>query len=227
MMSLTPDKESLRWTLPESLEVPPDELKVRLDFFGESIAMYIIEDGMVTTRMVSANDIAMAMLREIPLTSGILPPSALWWGQSSNGPQVALWRAPKVWPIAMVADPLKPPYRMRLPMPGLIFICSPGQAPYVYAAKERPKTANSVLYHAPLYNLFENGRSCAGTHKYPKNIEDIPESFFASFFTPTAVDSGRSKKYPRNLMDLWRELDGKRKYPMGDLMPWGKVKDII
>jgi len=226
-MSLTPDKESLRWTLPEALEIPPDDLKVRLDFYHDSVLMHLVEDGVITTRMVSASDVALAMLREIPLSSGILPPSALWWSQSDNGPEIALWRPPRVWPVALVAEPLKPPHRLHLPMPGLIFVCRPGAPPRVYAAKERLGDLENTIYHAPLYNLFQDGRSCPGTHKYPNNIDEIPESFFSSFFTPTADDRGRSKKYPQNLMDLWRELDGKRRYPMSDLVPLGKVEDVM
>lgn len=226
-MSLSHEPKPLQWALPEALEVPPDQLKVRLDFYGDSVLMYVVDNGRITTRMVSARDIAMAMLREIPLTSGLLPPSALWWSQSRDGPEVALWRPPRVWPVALVAEPLKPPHRLRLPMPGLIFVCRPASAPRVYAATKRPRSLESAIYHAPLFNLFTDGRSCPGTHKYPENIDEIPESFFASFFSPTGVDSNRSRKYPGNLMNLWRELDGKKRYPVRDLVQFGTVRDIM
>jgi len=203
-MSLTPDKGSFHWSLPTSLDVPPDELKVRLDFYSEAVVMFMIEDGKTTTRMVSANDVAMAMLQEVPLTSGILPSTALWWNHGRNGPELALWRPPRVWPVALVSELLKPPHRLRLPMPGLIFVCRAGSPPRVYAAKERPGCLENIVYHAPLFNLFPDGRSCAGTHKYPADINGIPESFFTSFFSPTGVDSNRSMKYPRNLMALSR-----------------------
>ncbi len=223
-----PEPESeVRWVLPESLEVPPDKLKVRLDFYGELIILSIFENGTTTTRMVSAHDIAMTMLRNIPLSSGLLPPSALWWGRSSGGPEVALWRPGRVWPVAIIGELDRPPVRMKLPMPGLIFICQPASAPRVFAAKDRPKTLNDPIYHAPLYNLFNDGRNCQGSHRFPSNIEEIPESFFTSFFTTTADSNGRSKSHPRNLMDLWKELDGRRKYPVSDLVRCGSVRDII
>lgn len=225
-MSQTRDKESWRWSLPTSLEVPPDELQVRLDFYHEAVVMSVVDDGKTVTRMVSAGDIAMAMLREVPLTSGILPSSALWWSHS-NGPEIALWRPPRVWPVALVSEPLKPPHRLRLPMPGLIFVCRPGSPPWIYAAKERPGCLENILYHAPLFNVFPDGRSCAGTHKYPTDIDEIPESFFASFFSLEVNYAGRSVRHPDNLMALWRELDGKKRYPMSDLVPFGKVEDVM
>jgi len=224
---LSHEPRPLQWALPDQLDIPPDELKVRLDFYRDSVVMSLVQDGTITTRMVSASDVALAMLREVPLTSGILPASALWWSQSRDGPEVALWRQPRVWPVAVMVEPLKPPLRMRLPMPGLIFVCRQGSPPRVYAARERPGNLENPIYHAPLFNLFPDGRSCAGTHRFPDVIDGIPESFFQSFFSIEASYGGRSRKHPRNLMALWRELDGKRRYPMSDLVPLGTVMDII
>ena len=112
-------------------------------------------------------------------------------------------------------------------MPGLIFLCSPGRPPRIFAAKKRPRDAHQVIYHAPLFNVFGDGRTCAGTHKYPGDAEEIPESFFTSFFTREAIYGGRSKKYPKDLLQLWEELDGQKRYPLGDLVPVGKVEDIL
>ncbi|GAH11518.1 unnamed protein product, partial [marine sediment metagenome] len=128
---------------------------------------------------------------------------------------------------ALQEEAFKPPRRLRLPMPGLIFICSPGRSPRVYAAKRRPSHPGDTIYHAPLFNLFRDGRSCPGTHKFPSQVEEIPENFFTSFFTTTADHAGRSKRYPSNLLRLWEELDGKKRYPLGDLVPLGKVEDLM
>ena len=216
-----------QWALPEDLEVPPDELKCRLDFYHNAIILYLVDEGIITTRMVSARDVVMALLREVPLRSGLLPEGTLWWGQGKEGVEVALWRSPRVWPVALETEAFKPPRRLRLPMPGLIFVCSPGRPPRVYAAKKRPTNLNAAIYHAPLFNVFSDGRSCPGTHRYPGEIEEIPESFFTSFFSPAADIRGRSKKYPDDLLKLWEELDGKERYPLKDLVPLGKVEDIM
>ena len=226
-MTLPREPSAYHWALPDSLEVPPDELKCRLDFYQDSIILYLLDKGVITTRMVSARDITLALLREVPLRSGLLPEGTLWWGQGKQGVEVALWRSPRVWPVALLAEPFKPPRRFKLPMPGLIFVCSPGRPPKVYAAKKRPTHPGNTIYHAPLFNLFWDGRTCAGTHKFPEKIEETPESFFTSFFSPEANSRGRSKKYPDDLLKLWEELDGKARYPLRDLMPIGKVEDIM
>ena len=226
-MGLTSEPSAYQWALPESLEVPPDELKCRLDFYQDAVILYLLDKGVITTRMVSARDVALALLSEVPLRSGLLPEGALWWGQGKEGVEVAIWRSPKVWPVALVTEPFKPPRRFKLPMPGLIFVCSPGRPPRVYAAKKRPTTPRDAIYHAPLFNLFRDGRNCPGTHKYPEQIGEIPESFFTSFFSPEADVKGRSKKYPDDLLRLWEELDGKQRYPLKDLVPLGKVEDIM
>lgn len=224
---LSSEPTAYQWALPEGIEVPPDELKLRLDFYQEAVVMYLLERGVITTRLVSARDIALALLREVPLSSGILAEGALWWRQGREGAEVAQWRAPRIWPVALQVEAFKPPRRFRLPMPGLIFVCSPGRPPRVYAAKRRPRHAGETIYHAPLFNIFRDGRTCPGSHSYPGDIQEIPESFFTSFFSPTADWRGRSKKYPDDLLRLWEELDGKKHYPLGDLVPMGTIKDIL
>ncbi|MBI4286318.1 MAG: hypothetical protein HY670_10560 [Chloroflexi bacterium] len=225
--TLTHDPAGYKWALPESLEVPADELKARLDFYQDAVMLYLVEAGVIATRMVSARDVALALLREVPLRSGLLPENTLWWGQGREGVEIALWRPPKIWPVALQTEPFRPPRRLKLPMPGLIFLCSPGRPPRVYAAKKRPARLEDTVYHAPLFNVFSDGRTCPGTHKYPGATGEIPESFFASFFTPAADYMGRSQKYPNDLLKLWAELDGHNRYPLGDLVPFGKVEDIM
>lgn len=219
--------EAYQWALPEGLDVPLDELKCRLDLYQDAIILYLLDKGVITTRMVSARDVALAFLSEVPLGSGLLPENVLFWSQGKEGVEVALWRSPRIWPVALVTEALKPPRRFRLPMPGLIFICSPGRFPRVYAAKKRPRSPKDTIYHAPLFNLFDDGRTCPGTHKFPGQISEIPESFFTSFFSPEASHRDRSKKYPNSLLSLWEEIDGKARYPLKDLVPMGKVEDIM
>ncbi len=219
--------KAYQWALPEGIKIPPDELRVRLDFYEDSIILYSLDKGTIITRMVSARDVALTILSEVPLNSGILPRDALWWKQGRNGIEVALWRPAQVWQVALQAEPFKPAVRFKLPMPGLIFICSPGKPPDVYAAKKRSKHPGDNIFHAPLFNVYHDGRTCPGTHKYSKDINQIPEDFFTSFFTVAAEPQSRSKKYPDSLVKLWEELDGKKRYPLGDLVKLGTVGDIL
>ncbi len=79
VQTLTKELTPLQWALPENLAVPPDELKVRLDFYTDSIILYLLDKGIITTKQVSARDISLAILAEVPLNSGLLPKDTLWW----------------------------------------------------------------------------------------------------------------------------------------------------
>jgi len=200
---------------------------LRLDFYENSIVLSGVENGAIYTRMVSALDICRAVSQDTALSSGLLPDNALWWSTDKNGPWVALWRPPQIWQVALMAQSMKEPERMKLPMPGLVFACSPGQAPKVWAAKKRPTKPQDALYHAPLPNMYQDARSCSGTHRYPEDVTKIPESFFLSFFSPEGTLRGRSKKFPDNVMFVWPWIAGKRKYPLRDLERWGTVEEAM
>jgi hypothetical protein len=209
------------------LDIPPDQLKLRLDFFDESIVMTAFESSLTTVRLVSATDIALAIARDSEFSSGILPKDALWWRSGRTGQEVAVWRPPKVWRAALQQEAFKPPRRFSLPMPGLVFICCASQAPMVYAAKRRPSGPEDILYKAPAFNIYSSGLSCQGTHRYGADLNQLPEEFFRAFFSPTGDTRGRSYKHPDNLLALWEELDGQEKYPNDDLVEHGRVKDLL
>jgi len=214
--------------VPESLQVPPDPLRLRLDFHEQAVLMTEFgqqEPGSV--KIVSAADIAHALATSLSYSTGILPENALWWSYTADGPVVALYEPPRIRKLALQTSASKPPRRFAVPMPGLIFLCRPARQPWVYAVSKRPCGEKDIVYHAPLCNLHEDGKSCPGNHRYPANIGEIPESFFRSFFTATDVLSGRSKKFPDNVVRLWEWLDGKKRYPFADLMKLGTVKDIM
>jgi hypothetical protein len=227
VQELTKEPAGYQWALPGNLDIPRDELKVRLDFYGQSVVIYVLEGGIVTTKMVSAQDIALALLRDISLGSGLLPENTLWWQHRQDGvPLVALWRSPQIWPVALQLEPFKPPRRFRLPMPGLVFICRPGSPPRVAAVKKRPTTPEEPVYRVPLYNVYADGNTCPGSHKYSDDISKIPEEFFTAFFTQS-LGGAVSRLYGRDLLKLWESIDGKKRYPLRDLMPCGKVADLL
>ncbi len=199
--------------------MPRDPLRLQLEIYGETILMRGFEDDTTWVRTVSADSIANALTRHLGFSSGLLPEESLWWCQGETGRSVALWRPPQVWPVALQREAFKAPARLRLPMPGLVFVCSPARAPWVYAALSRPTDPDQQLYRMPAFNVFSDGRVCPGSHRFPEEVGQIPESFFRSFFSLTGDSRDRSKKHPDNLQALWEELDGKPQYPVEDLVP--------
>lgn len=215
--------------LPASVKVGKDALKLRLDFYSEAIVMQTFEKKEGGFRMVSALDLAHALADEIPFSSGILPENTLWWSNDKSGPVVAIWVAPGVCRLALQTDITKPAERYDVPLPGLIFLCRPGRPPYVYAATRRPVGPKDRVYKAPLANVYSNGGTCPGNHQYPDDVGEIPDNFFQSFFSEGADLRGRSKKYPLNIIGMWKELDKDKKteYPLLDLVYHGTVADLM
>ncbi len=218
-MTTTNDVDRTEWSLPVQDDLPRDQLQVQLEVYGETVLLRGFEADRNWVRTVSADEIANVFIRHLGFSSGLLPENALWWNQGESGRVVALWRSPQVWPVALQREAFQPPARLRLPMPGLVFVCSPGRAPWVYAALERPSNTERQLYRAPAFNVFRDGRVCSGSHHFPEEVGRIPESFFQSFFSLTGDSQGRSKQHPDNLQALWEEIDGKAEYPVEDLVP--------
>lgn len=226
----TPPDSPYRRAVPPELEVEEDPLRLRLDFHEESVLLhdYGAREA-VTTRLVSALDVAHALASELDLTTGLLPPDALWLVKRSSGTWLALWQGPGVRAVRLKTSLDAPPRRFRLPIPGLVFLCPPGgEAPYVFAAGERPRRPEDALFHAPFYNVFASGRVCVGTHPFPRDPARVPGAFFESFFS-AAMDTarGKSRRHPDDVGLLWAELDRKREFPLDDLVPQLTVADAM
>ncbi|MCL5107431.1 MAG: prokaryotic E2 ligase family D protein [Chloroflexi bacterium] len=184
--------------------------------------------GVTRTRLVSALEVAHALARELDLTTGILPPEAVWWAKTASGVRVAVWREPRVWTVRLRERHDVRPRRLRLPMPGLVFVCLPGrQAPYVFAAKARPRALDEQLYACPTYNVFPSGRVCTGTHAFPADPGKVPEAFFESYFSAGDTGRGKSQRHPDDVSLLWQGLKGKTAYPLEDLVPQVKVEEAM
>ena len=221
------DTDTTQWSLPGPADAPRDDLKLQLEVYGETILLRGFDGDAAWVRTVSADEIANVFTQHLGFSSGLLPQEAVWWNQGETGQVVALWRPPQVWPVALQREAFKPPARLRLPMPGLVFVCSPGRAPWVYAATERPTDPEQHLFRAPAFNVFRDGRVCPGSHRFPEEVDLIPEGFFQSFFSLTGDTHNRSKKHPENLIALWEEIDGQTEYPMEDLVPQCTVAQAI
>ncbi len=219
--------ETTRWSTPGPTDVPRDTLQAQLEIYGETILLRGFDGDTQWVKTVSADEIAHALTRHLGFSSGLLPPETLWWNQGEAGHTVALWRPPQVWPVALQREAFQPPARLRLPMPGLVFVCSPARAPWVYAALSRPADPEQELFRAPAFNVFRDGRVCPGSHRFPEDPGLIPESFFQSFFSLTGDSRERSKRHPDDLQALWEELDGTTDYPTDDLVAQCRVADAI
>ena len=191
------DSGTTQWSLPGPADAPRDVLKVQLEVYNETILLRGFEDDSAWVRTVSADEIANVFTQHLGFSSGLLPQEALWWNQGETGQVVALWRPAQVWPVALQREAFQPPARLRLPMPGLVFVCSPGRAPWAYAALDRPTHPEQQLFRIPAFNVFGDGRVCPGSHRFPEEVGLIPESFFQSFFSLTGDSREPLEEAPR------------------------------
>ena len=191
---MTNDVDTTRWSLPGGTELPRDELKVQMEVYAETILLRGFENDSAWVRTVSADEIANVFTQHLGFSSGLLPQEALWWGQGETGQVVGLWRPPQVWPVALQREAFKPPARLRLPMPGLVFVCSPGRAPWAYAALERPTDPEQQLFRIPAFNVFRDGGSAPEATGSPRRWDRYrsPSSSPSSRLPETPTTARRS-----------------------------------
>ena len=126
---MSEDTDTTQWSLPDQTDVPRDTLKAQLEVYGETILLRGFEEDSTWVRTVSADAIANVFTQHLEFSSGLLPQEALWWGQGETGQVVGLWRPPQSgrWPCNERRSSLPP--GSRLPMPSLVFVCSPDGRP--------------------------------------------------------------------------------------------------
>ena len=214
---------------PPEAALEEDPLRLRLDFHEESVILHDYAGSVTRTKLVSVFDVAHALARELDLSTGLLPPDTLWWAKKASGVRVAVWREPRLWTVRLRESYEAQPRRLRLPMPGLVFVCGPArQAPYVFAAKGRPRSVDDQLYRCPTYNVFQSGRVCIGSHVFPADPARVPEEFFRSYFSAAGDTArGKSRRYPDDIGRLWTELNGASAYPGDDLIPQLRVAGAL
>ena len=137
---MTTEAEKTEWSLPgPAVDMPRDKLNLQLEVYDETLLLRGFEGDADWVKTVSADEIANVFIQHLGASPrGCCPRRLSGGNQGETGQVVALWRPPQVWPVALQREAFKPPARLRLPMPGLVFVCSPGRAPWVYAALERP-----------------------------------------------------------------------------------------
>jgi hypothetical protein len=221
-----PAPPAYSWVVPDSLNVPADPLRCRLDFHQQAVRLTIYKNEGASTKLVSATDVAHALASELSYNSGLLPEGTLWWSNTSDGPVFAIYEAPRIRILALNESVNQVAKRYTVPLPGMLLLVSPGKAPHVYAVKEKPAGPSTPVFHPPICNVYEDGHSCPGNNKYPSDASDIPAWFWRSFFSK-AMCEGRSNKFKKDVTKLWAFLDGKKTFPLDDLIACGTVKDLM
>lgn len=138
---------------------------------------------------------------------GLLPANVLYLDAQSEG--YAVWYTPPMEKELFFVQDLGIPSG-KAHIPALVWKASRNSL-YIYALKGKGKpTANTTLYHAPFFNIYENGNVCMGTvniaiDRYTR-LEDLITMwqvyFFNSYFSHTIGSHQGAKS---NLVSLWQQ----------------------
>ena len=110
----------------------------------------------------------------------------------------------------------------------------PGQ---IFAVKKRPALSNptelgkskgplsetSPLSHAPCPNVHVTGGICQGNTPFPncspQTIQQACQLFLEGSLFYADLSRGKCHSYPEDVRVLWAELDGRKRFPVSELMP--------
>ncbi|MBU0491745.1 MAG: prokaryotic E2 ligase family D protein [Chloroflexi bacterium] len=205
------------------------QIRARLDLYTESVVLTRFRHGKpVTAYEVDAGDLA-ATFSGLTFSSGLLPPDCLAYSRVGGEELLLVYRPPQ--PTRLTAKPGKgAPRQYTVPLPGLVFR---GRGTYysVHAVRERPTTLAAALYHAPVPNVYEDGRICQGTCAFPVAQGDTIQAalgvFLSSVFNRDLA-AGKSARQRQDVTQLWAELDQTTDFPLDDLCPARrKLADLV
>lgn len=194
---------------------PTDLDHVIISIYPEAtILEKVLTDGSHIAHPISPADLA-AQLNQIPLSTGLLPPNTLFWRQAGGMECLTIYVPPRRWQTIAYER------HYALPMPGMVFMGF-GNQYTVFAVKRKPQSADAILYHLPVPNVNGHGRICLGSAPFPTAGRDTIAAALTLFMEGSAFNhdnsQNRCRSFPENTLALWRQLDGKRKFPNSELV---------
>ena len=190
--------------------------RLRLDFYSTAVLMsQWTEDGRIATYPVSIHDVVSACTH-VNLNSGLLPANTLFWKQRANHISLGIYVSARRWHVQTAE------HSYHLPMPAFVFV-GDGSAYKIFAVKKRPQAEHDQLYHAPCPNVHISGGICQGNAPFPicspRNIQTALILFMEGSHFNADLSNGKCKSYPDDVRRLWAELDGRKRFPLSQLVP--------
>ncbi|KAM3090293.1 hypothetical protein ACKFKG_30345 [Phormidesmis sp. 146-35] len=152
------------------------------------------------------------------IDTGWLPNSVVRCGSNTAGEWAVLFMPPAQQTIA-----LQETGTVQVPLPGMVMV-GVGRDYRIWAVATKQFEPDAVGYHAPLPNVYDNGRICWGTNRppiaSPQNIIKAWELFISSPFNGDLA-YGKSRSHHSDVRQQLTALSRRRRktYPTNDLMP--------
>lgn len=185
-----------------------------------------IEESIHLSHALSTGDDTPAF----PASKGLLLPKVLYINPRRDG--FAIWHTPAQTVNMLFKEELGIPSG-KVPVPPLIWKASLTHL-YVYAMGEEKKpSAKTTLYHAPFFNIHENGEVCMGTVDVSIDkscsLEDFIRQWEHYFWNSRFSHLINGSPVTGDINQLWKQLTTESKtFPYNRLISINrKIKDII
>ncbi|HIP73618.1 MAG TPA: hypothetical protein EYH05_19750 [Anaerolineae bacterium] len=206
--------------------------RLRLDFYSTAVLMSRWEDdGRIIAYPVSVHDVVSACAN-VELGSGLLPPNTLFWKRQANRITLGIYVPARRWRVQTEDR------NYHIPMPPFVFV-GDGSSYKIFAVKKRPALSLSAssrqalskgasneyapLYHTPCPNVHTSGGICQGNTPFPvcspQNILTALTLFMEGSYFNADLSGGKCQSYPDDVRRLWAELDGRKRFPLSQLVP--------
>jgi len=197
---------------------------VRLDLYKQAIILTRFQEKGTASYPVSVYDLA-AALADVPVSSGLLPANTLFWQRREGQSQIGIYVPGRQWTV-LVGE-----RQLTIPMPPMIFT-GRGTHYAVYGIKRRPRDVHCRLYHAPYPNVYLHGAICQGNAPFPACTPETITPSLSLFLEGSSFNGdlaqGKCRSHPDNVLALWKELAGKKRFPLKELVGCGKVlRDLM
>jgi hypothetical protein len=199
------------------LQIPtPPEYKVRGSLhFIDTGELLFVNSQPHQAKFVTAQDVASAF-SGIEQDTGWMPAGVVRAGHNARGSFFVYSTPPQQVNIAFDGTPGV----LTIPIPRLVLVgvnCSY----YLFASKKAHFDPVDQACYAPFPNVHPDGKICWGSASAPEalptNARKAWDAFFAAQFNADLA-AGKSLSHKDNVCKLLRSLDGKRRFPTGDLV---------
>lgn len=177
-----------------------------------------------STKLANALDTSDELKRNFLKPSGLLPKNVLYVNPDQNG--YVIWYTPPQRTDLFFVESLAIP-NGKASIPSLLWKASKNNL-WVYAMdSDKEINEQTTLYHAPFFNIYEDGRVCMGTVSVnitsdcllEEFIEKWEQYFFNSYFSHLIHGQSPVKG---NIIQLWQSLvNSQKQFPVKSLIKNG------
>lgn len=172
------------------------------------------KEGIRHSKYVSRENVRAAFDLGIENDSGWLNHGVVRLGANATGKWVVSCFPAQVVTISLEATELK------VPMPTTVMM-GWKQTYFIWALNQPMFESTATAYKVPVSNVYDDGRICWGSNRpgatSPQNMLRAWSMFFGTIFNQHE-DDNKCFKYPKSILRLLQELNGKKTFPEKELV---------